>query len=180
MDCPTLLGNEEPPTVLCQAPNLRTLKQQGDALMTQLTTEFRAEFDQETKILLMRVAGRLTDESLADLYEASREFSATTNARVGIVDLSLVTEFAVSAEFIRHRARQEPATDDPRIIVVPQAYAFGLFRMLQLRGEPTHPLLQIVHTLEEVFAALGIPSPHFKPLVVSAPFRARHVVAYEG
>jgi hypothetical protein len=31
-------------------------------------------------------------------------------------------------------------------------------------GEPANPRLQIVHTLDEVFAALGIPSPHFEPL----------------
>lgn len=156
---------------------------QGDAQMKQLTTEFRAEFDPETRILLIRVGGRLTDESLAELYEASREFSATTNAKVGIADLSLVTEFAVSLEFIRYQAREEPATDDPRIIVAPQEYAFGLFRMLQLLGEFTHPQLQVVHTMDEVFSALGIPPPHFKPLVVPAPFRTeypRHIVAHEG
>jgi hypothetical protein len=144
--------------------------------MTQLTTEFRAEFDQTTRILLMGVVGLLTDKSLAHLYEASRELSATTNARVSIVDLSLVAEFAVSAEFFRHRARQERATGDPRIIVAPQAYAFGLFRMLQLLGEtsPSHSQLQVVHTLDEVFAALGIPSAHFKPLPVPARFRAEY------
>jgi hypothetical protein len=65
---------------------------------------------------------------------------------------------------IRHRARQKPATPDPRIIVAPQTYGFALFRMLQLLGEPANPLLQIVHTLDEAFAALGIPSPHFEPL----------------
>jgi hypothetical protein len=164
------------------APSSSTLKMQGDALMTQLTTEFRAEFDQATKILLMRVVGLLTDKSLADLYEASRELSASTNARVGIVDLSLVAEFTVTTEFIRHRARQERARYDPRIIVAPQAYAFGLFRMLQLLGEASHPQLQVVHAMDEVFAALGIPSAHFKPLLVPAPFRAEYAtqIAYKG
>jgi hypothetical protein len=140
--------------------------QRGEAAMTPLTTRFRAEFDVETKILLIRVAGRLTDESLTALDEASRKYSTTTGAKVVIVDLSSVTEFVLSTEFIRQRARQEPSTADPRIIVAPQQYAFGLFRMLQLLGEPTHTPLQIVHTLDEVFAALGIPCPHFKPLVV--------------
>jgi hypothetical protein len=137
--------------------------------MTPLTTEFRAEFDQETKFLLIRVAGRLTDESLAELYEASRKYSTTTDAKLSIVDLSSVTEFALSTEFIRHRARQKPAMADPRIIVAPQTFAFGLFRMLQLLGERTDPLLQIVHTLDEAFAELGIPSPHFEPFGWTAP-----------
>jgi hypothetical protein len=97
--------------------------------MTPLTTRFRAEFDQETKILLIRVAGRLTDESMTELDEASRKYSTTTGAKVGIVDLSSVTEFALSTEFIRQRARQKPSTAVPCIVVAPQAYAFGLFRM---------------------------------------------------
>jgi hypothetical protein len=134
--------------------------------MTPLTTRFRAEFDQETKILLIRVAGRLTDESMTELDEASRKYSTTTGAKVGIVDLSSVTEFALSTEFIRQRARQKPSTAVPCIVVAPQAYAFGLFRMLQLLGEPTCAPLQILHTLDEVFVTLGTPSPHFKPLVV--------------
>jgi hypothetical protein len=132
--------------------------------MTPLTTGFRVESDQVNKISLIRVRGRLTDESLAGLFEASRKCSNAIKARIGIVDFSSVTEFALSTEFIRHRARQKPATADPRIIVAPQTYGFGLFRMLQLLGEPTNPQLQIVRTLDEVFAGLGIPSPHFEPL----------------
>ena len=130
--------------------------------MTTLTTEFRADYTQETKLLLIRVAGRFTDKSLAELYEASRKYSTITDAKVSIVDLSSVTEFAVSTEFIRRQARQGPARTNPRIIVAPQTYAFGLFRMLQLLGELTHPLLHIVHTLDEAFAALGIQYQHFE------------------
>ena len=144
----------------CEAPKLRNMKRAGDGLMTTLTTGFRADYAQETKILLIRVEGRLTDKSLAGLYEASRKYSTITDAKLSMVDLSSVTEFAVSTEFIRHQARQEPARTDPRIIVAPQTYAFGLFRMLQLLGELTHPLLHIVHTLDEAFAALGIESQH--------------------
>jgi hypothetical protein len=131
--------------------------------MTLLTTGLRVEFDQVNRISLTRAEGRLTDELLAALYETSRQYSTETKAKVGIVDLSSVTEFALSTEFIRHLARQKPATADPHIIVAPQMYGFGLFRMLQLLGEPANPL-QIMHTLDEVFAALGIPSPHFEPL----------------
>jgi hypothetical protein len=133
--------------------------------MTPLTTRLRVEFDPVNKISLIRVKGRLTHESLAGLYEASRRHSTATKAEVGIVDLSSVTEFSLSTESIRHQACQKPETTDPRIIVAPQTHGFGLFRMLQLMGEPAHPFLLIVHTLDEAFAALGIPSPHFVHLV---------------
>jgi hypothetical protein len=146
--------------------------------MTPSTTGLRVEFDQVNKILLIRFRGRLTDESLVGLYEASRRYSTATKAEIGIVDFTSVTEFALTSESIRRRARQKPATADPRIIVVPQAYGFGLFRMLQLLGEAANPLLEIVHTLEEVFAGLGIPSPHFEPLgwtALSTPSQAQVV-----
>jgi len=161
MDSSTVLCNDRPHALRSSLENAK-----GEARMTPLTTRFRAEFDLETKILLIRVAGRLTDESLTELDEASQKYSTATGAKVGIVDLSSVTEFALSTECIRQRARQKPSMADPRIVVAPQTYAFGLFRMLQLLEEPTCAPLQIVHTLGEVFAALGIPSPHFKPLVV--------------
>ena len=128
---------------------------------------FRFEFDSVNKILLARFEGRFTDESVADCYRAIRRYSTATDARAGILDLSPVTEFPVSTEFIRQLARQEPAMADPtrlRVIVVPQTHAFGLARMFQIIGEPTRPLLKVVHTLDEAFATLGVQSPHFEPM----------------
>ena len=143
--------------------------------MTQMTMGFRVEFDQVNKILLMRVEGRLTDESLPYLYEASRKHSTATDARVSIVDLSSVSDFAVSSRSIKYLAGRKPAAANANrlcFIVAPEGYAFGLCRMFQLLGDATRPLLQIVHTLGEVFAAIGIQSPYFEPSVVLAPFRA--------
>src|SRR5258708_19931918 len=108
------------------------MERAGDPVMTPLTTEFRAEFDQETKFLLIRVAGRLTDESLAELYGASRKYSTTTDAKLSIVDLSSVTEFAFSTEFIRHRARQKPTMAPPPILLPPPPFPFLLFPLLPL------------------------------------------------
>ncbi len=129
---------------------------------------YRSEFDPVNKILLLRYEGRLTDESLAEFYRAIRKYSTATDAGAGILDLSLVTEFAVSTEFIRQLANQEPAMADatrrPRIIVASGAVGFGLSRMFQMLGEPTRPLLNVVRTLDEALAALNIQSPHFQPL----------------
>jgi len=129
---------------------------------------FRFEFDATNKILLMRVGGRLTDESLAEVYRTALEYWAATGARAGISDYSSVTEFAVSAEFIRKLANQDPAVTDPTnrplIIVVPTTVGFGLSRMFQILGESTRPHLEVVHTMDEAFRALGVESPHFEPL----------------
>jgi len=127
----------------------------------------RFEFDRINKVLLLRVEGRVTDESAATLYEAVRKYATATDASAGIVDFSTVTEFDVSPEFIRETANQEPAMPDPtrpRFVVAPTRLVFGMARMFQLLGEHTRPLLQVVHTLDVALAALGVQSPHFEPL----------------
>jgi len=129
---------------------------------------FRFEFDPVNKILLSRFEGRLTDESTVEFHEAAWKYATATDASAGIVDFSSVTEFAVSSEVLRQLARQKPALPDsakrPRVIVAPQTHAFGLFRMFQIAGEPTRPLLTVVHTMDEAFAALGLRTPQFGPL----------------
>jgi len=130
--------------------------------------DFRFEFDAQNKILLSRFEGRLTDESAAEFYEAAWKHATANDAHAGIVDFSSTTEFAVSSEMIRQLARHKPALPNairrPRVIVAPQTHAFGLFRMFQITGEHTRPLLQVVRTMEEAFAALGVQAPHFEPL----------------
>jgi len=129
---------------------------------------YRFEFDPVNKVLLARFEGRFTDEAAAEFYREIRERSTATDASAGIWDLSSVTEFAVSGEFIRWLADQEPAMPDgarrPRILVAPTLEGFGLARMFQIAGESTRPLLQVVRTLDEAFAALGVQSPQFQPL----------------
>jgi hypothetical protein len=131
----------------------------------------RFEFDPANKILLVRVDGRLTEESLKEFYEAVRRQTTATDAQAGIADFSAVTEFAVSREIIRQLVRREPAmpnaTSRPRIVAAPQPFAYGLFRMFQIMGEETRPMLSIVHTLDEALAELGVQSPHFEPYRVT-------------
>jgi hypothetical protein len=52
----------------------------------------------------------------------------------------------------------------PRFWVIPTTVGLGLARMFELATEPQRPLLKIVYTMNEVFAALGIQSPHFEAL----------------
>ena len=131
----------------------------------------RFEFDAENKILLVRPEGRLTDEALLEVYAWIAKYSAATDARAGIFDFSLVTEFAASSDAIRNLARQEPAMPDavhrPRVLVAPSTHVFGIARMFQIVGEHKRPSLTVVRTLDEAFAALGVQSPHFEPLALS-------------
>jgi hypothetical protein len=128
---------------------------------------FRFEFEPVHKILLARFEGRLTDKSLGEFYRAGLKHWAATDARAAISDYTSA-EWAVSAKFVRELANWEPDVAEPvkrpRIVVAPSTVGFGLARMFQIVGERKRPLLQVVRTMEEALAALGIESPHFEPL----------------
>ncbi len=128
---------------------------------------FQFEFEPVHKILLARFEGRLTDKSLGEFYRAGLKHWAATDARAAITDYTSA-EWAVSAEFVRELANQEPAvtepTQRPRIVVASSTVGFGLARMFQIVGERKRPRLQVVRTMEKAFEALGIESPHFQPL----------------
>jgi hypothetical protein len=110
--------------------------------MTDVTMGLQFECDQLNKISLIRVEGLLTDKSLGILYESNRRHCAVTAALVGIVDLSSVSEFALTNSFIQQLANQMPLIAEAKrscIIVALEDYAFGLCRMFQLMGEGKTP-----------------------------------------
>jgi hypothetical protein len=135
---------------------------------TKIPPTFRFESDSANRVLVARFEGRLTNELLAESYRSIRKYSILTDALLGIWDTSAVTEFAVSSEFVRQLAHQEPAMPNaftrPRVIVAPSPAGFGLARMFQIAGEDTRPLLAVVRTMHEALTEIRIPSPHFEPL----------------
>jgi hypothetical protein len=146
--------------------------------MAPFTTE--VEFDELNKISLTRVGGRLANESLADLYAACQKHSSDTHASVSIVDLSSVSECALSYQFIQRLAERKPAIVDGRhrcFIVAPAGHIYGLCRMFQILAEMTRPLLEVVHTLGEAFAAIAIHAAQFEPTSAPAPFKGLSAVS---
>jgi hypothetical protein len=133
----------------------------------EIPGSFQFAFDSANRILLARFEGRLTDELLEEFYRVAGIHWTATGPRAGIADYSAVIEVAVSSDFIRHLAKQEPTAEVagcPRFLVVPHTHAFGLARMFQIMGENRRPLLNVVRTMDEAFAALGVQSSHFEPL----------------
>ena len=127
---------------------------------------FTFEFDPVNHVLMARFEGPITEELVVEFDRVSRVCWTETNARAGILDVSLVTEIPLSSETIRHLARRDPAPEvegKPRVVVAPRTDAFGLGRMFQLVGEAKRPLFQVVRTMNEAYAVLGIQSPQFEP-----------------
>jgi hypothetical protein len=131
-----------------------------------MTHQFK--FDHENKILLLRIEGLLTDRLARALYWEVRKLSTSTDALAGIYDLSAVTEFAISPDLIRDLVNRDPAMPDatrrPRCLVSPTVFGLAISRLCEIAVGYRNPLLKIVTSLEEAFAALGVQSPHFEAL----------------
>ena len=61
-------------------------------------------------------------------------------------------------------ARKLPSGTFRRILVTPTTTGFGLGRMFQLAGEPKTSEMEVVRTMNEALAALGVQLSHFEPL----------------
>ena len=137
----------------------------------EISHNFEFAFDPVNKILLIRVQGRLTDELYAEPQRAFWKHWAATDASAGIVDFSPVTEFALSADFVRRLVDQELDQElvrnfnmRPRVVIAPTDLEFGLARMYQTLGEGKHTNFKVVRTMDEALAERGVESTHFEPL----------------
>lgn len=126
---------------------------------------FRFDRDREHGILRVAVEGRLDDAALSELYRTVGERFVRSGARAAILDLTAVTDFAVTTRLIEQLSRAPtalPELQTPRFIVAPQTHVFATMRMFQLIGEPTRPGLLVVRTPQEAYAALQVESPAFE------------------
>jgi hypothetical protein len=78
-----------------------------------------------------------------------------------IIDFSAVSSASVSTNFIRVLAQEKPLFDREarQIVVAPQAHMFALARMAQILRERQLPNIQVVRSLHEACAILGIERP---------------------
>ena len=137
----------------------------ADAIIRKMGLQI--QFDVSNQILLVRLEGRLTDEAAIECYEAVEAYAMKKNVSAGIVDLSAVTDFPVSAHLVRQMARRRPKVpgDVLRIIVAPNIVAYGLLRMFQLVSDLNRPNFHVVSSVEQAFKLLNLQSPEFHSLV---------------
>jgi hypothetical protein len=127
---------------------------------------FAVEFDAGNKILRVTLEGDITDPILTDAQATAAKYVASLGPCRGIIDLSEVTTFNVSAELIRKQAEGQSAwpTGYMRILVAPKDSLYGMARMLQILCEDTRPELRVVRTVKEAHDLLGVESPQFVPV----------------
>src|SRR5690349_4103773 len=125
------------------------------------------EFDSAHRVLLCSFKGRMTDGDLRDFHRDSTAYAQRMNPKAAIKDLSGVTALDITSFTVQQLAIGDPILPEPsrpRFVVAPANEMYGMSRMYQLVGEPTRPRLEIVRTLEEALAAIGVKDPKFEPI----------------
>lgn len=121
------------------------------------------EFEPALSILRCTMSGRVTDQELLACRKLAAQYVQQIDPAIAILDLTSVSSIEVSPATVQGLARLDPAFPParPKFIVAPADHLYGLSRMYQLIGEQIRPRLQVVRSLAEAYAALGIKDPHF-------------------
>ncbi|HXJ16220.1 MAG TPA: hypothetical protein VNM68_03385 [Candidatus Polarisedimenticolia bacterium] len=125
------------------------------------------DFDHANRILRSRLSGRVTDAVLKDFFRIGSEHAARVQPSAGVVDLSEVTSFEVSAQTIEELAKLAPALSNwnpRRVVIASSPEIYGMMRMFEMQGEATRPDLHVVRTEREAWAILAVHKPRFEPL----------------
>jgi len=127
------------------------------------------DFDLTNRILRCRLHGRVTDGEFKDFIRIGAEYAVRTHPSAGVVDLSEVASFEVSAQTILELAKLAPVVRDSnlrRVVIAPPSDIYGMMRMFEIEGEETRPDLQVVRTEREAWAILAVQNPRFEPLEI--------------
>ncbi|HMC31134.1 MAG TPA: hypothetical protein VKL99_09885 [Candidatus Angelobacter sp.] len=127
---------------------------------------FLFEFEPVHCVLRCTMSGHVTDKELLECHGIAARYVRQMNPATAILDLTPVGPIDVSPATVQGLARSDPAFPPSRLkfIVAPTDHLYGMSRMYQLIGERIRPRLQVVRSLAEVYAALGVKDLHFEPI----------------
>jgi len=129
------------------------------------------DFDAVNNILRATIEGRITGEILLNFHDAATKYLAAHPPCRFILDLSPVTDFAVSSDAIRRLAAAPPplrSTGDVWILVIQKDVIYGLARMFQILTETkgNYCELHVVRTMDEAYRLLQVKCPAFRPVLL--------------
>jgi hypothetical protein len=121
-------------------------------------------FDARQRILLIRMGPRLSRESLAFMQAALGRFIAAHGRCPGFLDLTLTHEVTVPIGDLVTLAKHRPVmAGERRIFVAGNDVVFGLCRMVGAYQDLGGNGPEIVRTVAEAYALLGITDATFQP-----------------
>ena len=126
---------------------------------------FSIDFDSRHRVLRVSPFGIITDEIMSNADAAVRRFLAQEGAQFGIFDYSAVTQLLVSSEYVRDVAQNKPAVPSMklRVAIAPQPMIYGMNRMYSSLIDGKRSDFQVVHTMSEAEALIGLGTLTFSP-----------------
>jgi hypothetical protein len=125
---------------------------------------YTLRFDRQHGVLLITFGKLATPASALAARGAVEHFPESEETCYLIADLSAVEKAEITGDFVRSLAWTPvviPAAKQ-RVIVAPRPELYGLSRMFQLYRDAMATDIQVVRTLEEAEALLGLESPNFE------------------
>lgn len=123
------------------------------------------DFDAPNGILRCRLEGVVTDEVLKEFFRLGAALALRTRPAAGVIDLSRVTVFEVSAKVLRELSKIPSVLREPglrRIVIAPSPNVYGMMRMFELEGQDVRPDIHVVRNEQQAWAILGVEKPHFE------------------
>ena len=124
-----------------------------------MSTDFQIDLDPAHCIIRAAItAPVLTEELAEDYYRALSLFASRGGPYAAIYDFSRVTSTTLSPSAVRGFAMRPYPVPGPRhrVLVAKEPVIFGLARMLQLLQDVRGEHFQVVWSLEEGYAMLGV------------------------
>jgi hypothetical protein len=120
--------------------------------------DYVIDLDPAHRVLRGTVTTAFTDEGCTDFYRTLERIASRGGPYAGILDLSQAPEFPISSATVRVLAMTNPAlpAGRPRVIVAREPVIYGLARMFELIRDSMGGELQVVRSLEEAYAMLGV------------------------
>jgi len=126
---------------------------------------FQLLFDARYRVVLVRPGPDLTPAVLGDMRDAVGRFVAANGACRGIMDFTPVERIDLPSTTVVEYGRKAPALGEhKRVFVAPTDALFGLCRMFGAYRDRQGFAPEIVRSLPEAYAALGLSGPEFAPV----------------
>ena len=124
---------------------------------------FRPRFSARHRVLLLTAGKRLDQDIYMSAYHLMKRFMAAHGPCSTIFDLSAVTEFDMSYEFLREIVDMPTAVPIgmKRLAVAPNPVVFGSGRVLETLRSGTAAPINIYRTLDEAYAVFGATAADF-------------------
>jgi hypothetical protein len=140
--------------------NAEILRQRTPALNLLLgrSMDFVIDLDVTHRVFRVTItAAVLTEELAEDYYRNLSLVAARGGPYAAICDYSRVTSTTLSSDTVRGWAKRHPAPGRrDHVLVAKESAIFGLARMLQLHQDFWGEHFQVVRSLEEAYAMLGV------------------------